>query len=182
MRYCDAWCAHVHYIAVHHTVCPLPPFDPDFNAEYVERRGGRTRVIPIRGVRTGLVHGGLNISPHASGIASTHVWSVVKHHHNECPGGECQWCTRPPLRQPSSDTAPLLHHVWFTALITRIRGTGFNLPESCFKWAKVPKWAPPLVIYASAPQQDGEPNDTWPPVDKYSRILTTQPRLPAQIR
>ena len=177
VRYCDAWCAHIHYVAVHHMICPLPPFDKDFNAEYVERRGSQTRVIPIRGVRASLVQAGLGVQPHTTSLACTHVWTVVKHHHQQCTGGECRWCTRPPARPPSSHSAPLLHHVWFTALITRIRGTGNSLSETSFKWARVPKWAPPLVVYKAAPVEDGDPNTTWPPIDEYSRLLTTHPRL-----
>ena len=174
VRYCDTWCAHVHYIAAHHLVCPLPPFDANFNAEYVERRGHRTRVIPVRAIRTSLIRDKLNVRPDTPGIARTHAWSVVKHHHSLCKNETCQWCTRPPARPPTTDTSPLLHHIWFTALITRIRGTGNSLEEKHFKWARIPKWAPPLVIYASTPSSDGDPNLTWPPVDIYSRVLTTQ--------
>ena len=139
VRYCDTWCAHVHYIAAHHLVCPLPPFNANFNAEYVERRGHSTRVIPVRAVRTSLIRDKLNVRPDTPGIARTHAWSVVKHHHSLCPSKTCQWCTRPPARPPAKDTSPLLHHIWFTALITRIRGTGNSLDESKFKWARIPR-------------------------------------------
>ena len=176
VRYCDAWCAHVHYVTCHYKVCPLPPFNRNFNAEYVERRGWRTRVIPIRAIRTSLINDGpLNIDQNAPGLARTHVWTVIKHHRGQCLAEACPWCTRPPSREPSSDTAPLLHHVWFTALITRIRGTGNSRTEDEFAWAKVPKWAPPLVIYPSAPATEGDPRETWPIMDKYSRVLAARP-------
>ena len=65
-------------------------------------------------------------------------------------------------------------NIWFTALVTRIRGTGRDLDETQFKWAKVPNWAPPLVVYKNVPTKDGDPSETWPPIDEYSRILATQ--------
>ena len=115
------------------------------------------------------------VDQNAPGLARTHVWTVIKHHRGQCLAEACPWCTRPPSREPSSDTAPLLHHVWFTALITRIRGTGNSRTEDEFAWAKVPKWAPPLVIYPSAPATEGDPRETWPIMDKYSRVLAARP-------
>ena len=166
VRYCSAWCAHVHYLACHRHQCPLPRFDVNFNAEYVERRGNQVTTIPIRGIRTDLMLGGkfptTSDQDHAL-AARTHVWTVVPHKASTSLNRafQCEWCTRP-LTDPA---APPEHNVWFVACITRIR------PTATFCSAPfVPTGLrPPLTIYPSSPQCLGDPRSTWPEPDDQAR-------------
>ena len=88
VRYCDAWCAHIHYEACHKYTCPLPPFDTLFNAEYVVRKGRHVRIMPVHCVRQELLNGG-GLNAPAGGLARTHVWSAVPH---ATAGDQCEFC------------------------------------------------------------------------------------------
>ena len=179
VRYCDAWCAHIHFEACHKFICPLPPFSTEFNAEYVVRRGGHIRVVPIHCVRQNLINGGgLNVANTA--LARTHVWSAVPH---ASKGYACEFCKIPVA--PANDD--IMHHVWFVSLVTRIRPAKEPIqvtPKIEIDWSTVPRWAAPMVIYNSFPLTDGPPRQTWPYPAEYGRhdwlIDDRQLRLPSQ--
>ena len=65
---------------------------------------------------------------------------------------------------PANDD--IMHHVWFVSLVTRIRPRQDPPPQADpridIDWAKVPRWAAPMVIYNSFPLTDGPPRQTWP--------------------
>ena len=159
VRYCDEWCAHVHYEACHKHWCPLPPFDTEFNAEYIVRRGRHVRAIPVHCVRTELINGG-GLNAPSSGWARTHVWSAVPHAQE---GKVCKFCDEP------GNSSGALHHVWFVALITRLRHaeTARNMHE--IDWSHMPRWSDPVCVYDRFPAQHGRPEDTWPPAAVASR-------------
>ena len=163
VRYCDAWCAHIHYEACHKHVCPLPPFSTEFNAEYVVRRGKHVRIVPIHCVRQDLVNGG-GLNAPTRGLARTHVWSAVPH---ATTGPAYEFCSTPV--SPRNDG--LMHHVWFVALVTRIRAAKAPSPEININidWTGVPRWAAPMVIYNSFPLTHGPPRETWPEPSRFGR-------------
>ena len=142
--------------ACHKYVCPLPPFSTDYNAEYVVRRGKHVRVVPINCVRQDLVNGG-GLNAPKLGLARTHVWSAVPH---ASKGAACEFCTKP----VHSDNDKIMHHVWFVALVTRIRKARTPAKEMsiAINWAGVPRWAAPMVIYNTFPVTQGPPRATWP--------------------
>ena len=167
VRYCSAWCAHVHYLTCHRFVCPLPPFSEDFNAEYVERRGHSVVAIPIRAIRTELLDkGGYPSVMDRSNAGRTHAWTMVKHQASASleRAYECEWCTR-----PLTDNTTPYHNVWFVGLITRIRHASHPVPVVPSDWPTPPMWIPPLTVYADHPVVHGDPAETWPEPDENAR-------------
>ena len=135
--------------------------------------------MPIRAIQQQLINEkGINAKPHEYGLACTYAWTAIKHKRGECQNDACEWCLRTPAREPSASSSPLLHHVWFTTLITRIIPIGAaKFPEAHMGWREIPRWAPPLIVYNTAPSEDGDPLTTWPlPAGyRYNRVLTTLP-------
>ena len=171
VRYCSAWCAHVHYITCHRRVCPLPQFSSDFNAEYVERRGAAVVSIPIRAIRTELMDkGGFPNVLHRINAARTHVWTMVQHQASASVerAFECEWCTR-----PLTNHSTPYHNVWFVALITRIRHAKHPEPRVPSDWPPAPLWIPPLTVYSTPPLMHGDPVQTWPEPDEHARWPNT---------
>ena len=172
VRYCSAWCAHVHYMACHSQVCPLPDFSSHFNAEYVERQGDRVFSIPVNAVRTELMLGGKfpSASDHAK-AGRTHVWTVVPHRASASldRAFECDWC----MHSLTDPKAPPLHNIWFVACITRLRPV--TPPQALPLGADLPGLCPPLTIYPSAPPWHGDPNESWPSPDPMARWPIVSP-------
>ena len=159
VRYCSAWCAHIHYWACHRYVCPIPPFSSLFNAEYVLRRGHNTYSFPIRCIDAQLLDNGtLNTRPSLQ--ARAHIWATVPHKGSRLRPLACKWCTAPiDIHEPARR-----HDLWFIGLITRIRAA--CSPPSC----DAQQWAPHLTIYAFCPLRPGAPHRNWPPIHPHARI------------
>ena len=123
--------------------------------------------------------GGLNAARTA--LARTHVWSAVPH---ASKGYACEFCKIPVA--PANDD--IMHHVWFVSLVTRIRPRQDPPPQADprinIDWAKVPRWAAPMVVYNSFPLTDGPPRQTWPHPAENGRhdwlLEDKQLRLPSQ--
>ena len=64
-----------------------------------------------------------------------------------------------------------MHHVWFVALVTRIRAAKAPSPEININidWTGVPRWAAPMVIYNSFPLTHGPPRETCPKPSRFGR-------------
>ena len=158
VRYCSAWCAHIHYWACHRHICPLPAFDSAYTAEYVLRRGHVTSSFPIRCIDAQLLGNGTYKTP-PNLQARAHVWTTVPHRGTRLRPLQCTWCTQ--RIRPHAE--PQRHDLWFVGLITRIR-QACDPPQN-----DTPRWAPPLTIYASCPPCSGEQN--WPRVHHHARHI-----------
>ena len=91
VRYCSAWCAHMHYEAAHKYLCPLPPFSSEFNACYVIRSGRRVRSFPVRCI----ARGETSINPELHQAARGYAWTAVRHE-TDPTRAKCDWCLRGP--------------------------------------------------------------------------------------
>ena len=171
VRYCGATCAHIHYLACHRFVCPIPDFSTDFNAEYIIRRGQDVTAIPIKCIDTTHMNGNAINAPVRT-HALCYAWTTVPHtnFHNT---NACKWCTDPV--DPSA--SPTSHYTWFEALITRIR------PATHATWPAEPQWAAytaPMLIYNDCPQTLGPPMMTWPNLHASARLREDDPRSVAE--
>ena len=165
VRYCSAWCAHIHYWACHKHVCPIPSFSTDYNAEYVIRNGRTTLTFPVHCIDAQLCDNGhLNTSTRLQ--ARAHMWTAIAHQGTRIHPTSCKWCTLP---VSNTSSPPIRHDVWFLGLITRIRAIS-NPP-----WPTEPRWTGPLTIYASHPHAPGTPRTNWPEVHALARYA----RMPA---
>ena len=168
VRYCSSWCAHIHYVACHQFLCPLPAFDTDFSAEYVLREGNRVRAMPIRCVYQ-VPCSANELNPPPNRCARIHAWSAVRHRPSQQAPTQCRFCLTP----PDDPDAPPLHNVWFTGLITRVRSTGTTRSCSEIDWDAGPEWKAPLVVYQSHPRSP----TNWPSADPASRVSLAQLQL-----
>ena len=160
VRYCSAWCAHIHYEACHKHLCPLPPFSRDFNAKYVVRSGQRVRSFPIRCVASR--NSTLNPRYHQAG--HVFVWTVAQHGDRLRPQDSCQWC----LRSPADAEAPHIHNLWFVALVTRIVHSEPHSVEN-ISWEVMPRWRGPLAVFPDVPSSPADPRVAWPEPDALAR-------------
>ena len=161
VRYCSAWCAHIHYWACHRYLCPLPKFSTDHNAEYVVRNGTTVFAVPVRCLDTSLLGNG-TLSTKRALQARVHAWTSLAHVGTRLKPMSCPWCTAP----ITPNEKPTRHDVWFVALITRIR----HAKQA--RWDVEPKWNTPLTIYASIPLKPDDPLKNWPAVHPLARFPT----------
>ena len=159
VRYCSAWCAHMHYEAAHKYLCPLPPFSSEFNACYVIRSGRRVRSFPVRCI----ARGETSINPELHQAARGYAWTAVRHE-TDPTRAKCSWC----LREPSDMNAPQLHNVWFVALITRIASLPVSLSAEEIDWDTLPSWRPPLTVFGAIPSVQDQ-RVSWPQADPLTR-------------
>ena len=138
VRYCSAWCAHIHYWACHRHIWPIPDFSTEYKAEYIIRNGRTVLAFPVRCVDAQLLDNGTYHTTERL-QARAHMWASVAHKGTRLQPLACMWCTSTVTPQ----TAGLRHDVWFVGLITRVRAA----PRA--QWPNEPKWTPPLLIYES---------------------------------
>ena len=151
VRYCSAWCAHIHYWACHQYVCPIPRFNTAYNAEYIIRSGHAVIALPVHCIDAQLLDNGTYKTSERL-QARAHMWSSVAHKGTRLKPLACTWCTN----KVTPHTSEERHDVWFVGLITRIRAT----PQ--VRWPHEPRWRPPLLIYASHPTLPGDAKNNWP--------------------
>ena len=125
------------------------------------REGRRIKIIPVHCVRQELLNGGGFAAP-AEGLARTHVWTAVPH---ASSGSSCKWCTLPAGIYGNDN----VHHLWFVAIITRLRNASTIKRCGDIEWDKVARWSPPLTVYSAFPLCAGAPRFTWPEPDPNSR-------------